>query len=623
MRLRLTRTTIGLTLGITAAVVAAFASGTYLFSIHYFGTLLESARGTALAQGELIREALEHQMMENDRSLIGRMVESFGRQPQVRTVLLLDREGKARYEGGPGASSVELGIGSPTCQACHRFPPDQRASSRVIEASGGAVLRTVVPFRNREACHGCHDAGHRINGILLLDLDVGALRAAMNRDLRWMAGGTGALTILLLAAIALIYRLAVLRRLQRFETTAALIAGGDLARRVPARGSDTISWLARAFNTMADSMAGLVDEVHGQRERLETVINSIDDGIVVLDPARKIIAANEAFLRRAGRGRDHALGQCCRDLAPGMCGVADCPTSACLRSGERQVRICERRDAEGRVAWEEVHASPILGANGAPMQVVEVWRDISERREAEARLADSHRLASLGVLASGFSHELNTPLATVLTCVEGILRDCREHDAGRDGWDRVAERAGVAREQVLRCRGITQHFLRLSRGQSSPGDIVDVRSAVAAAARLVEPAARAASVRVEIEPTEPGSRVRADEAELQHALINLLLNAIQACVRGGRVAVAMEPGDPVRVRIRDDGCGIAQEHQKRIFEPFFSLRRGGTGLGLFLSLNFVRRWGGDIRVSSSPGEGSTFEIVLPALARAGEGGSVP
>jgi signal transduction histidine kinase len=80
----------------------------------------------------------------------------------------------------------------------------------------------------------------------------------------------------------------------------------------------------------------------------------------------------------------------------------------------------------------------------------------------------------------------------------------------------------------------------------------------------------------------------------------------------------VEGGDPVRVRVTDNGCGIAPEHRARIFEPFFSLRKGGTGLGLFLSLNFVRRWRGDIRVESTPGHGATFEMILPAPERAGD-----
>jgi signal transduction histidine kinase len=107
--------------------------------------------------------------------------------------------------------------------------------------------------------------------------------------------------------------------------------------------------------------------------------------------------------------------------------------------------------------------------------------------------------------------------------------------------------------------------------------------------------------------------VRADEADLHHALINLLINAVQASPRGGTIRLAVEPGPPVRLRVTDQGCGIPPEHQKRIFEPFFSLRKGGTGLGLFLSLNFVRRWGGEILLSSAAGQGSTFEVLLPAL----------
>ena len=181
---------------------------------------------------------------------------------------------------------------------------------------------------------------------------------------------------------------------------------------------------------MADSVAGLVGEVRTQRERLETVINSIDDGIVVLDVERRIIAANDAFLQRTGSNRDQVLGCCCLEVSSGPCNVGDCPTLACLKSGARQVRMCERRTSDGTPAWEEIHASPILDASGRLTQVVEVWRDISERRTAEANLAESHRLASLGVLASGFSHELNTPLATVLMCVEGILRDT---PAGENG----------------------------------------------------------------------------------------------------------------------------------------------------------------------------------------------
>jgi PAS domain S-box-containing protein len=596
--------TVGLAVGVTAAVVVACTAAAYVYSKHHFRSLLENARESALAQGELIRVALEHQMIENDRTLIAGMVETFRSQARLEQIAILDRNGVERFSSGSRLDASDFSIDSPTCQACHRYPPEQRGDTRIVETRGGAILRTVVPIRNRDACFRCHDSSRRINGILILDYNAGEVHAAMTRDLRWMAAGAGALALLLVAAIVFVVRVSVLRRLQRFETTARLISAGDLDRRVPAEGSDTISWLAREFNTMADSMTGLVGEVRIQQERLERVINSIDDGIVVLDGDRRIIAANDAFLRRAGASRDLILGCNCKQAGTG-CTVGDCPTLSCLHDGRRQVRIVERRGGDGDVACEEVHASPILDRGGKLSHVVEVWRDISERRAAEAHLAESHRLASLGVLASGFSHEMNTPLGTVLMCVEGILRDAPDGSYTR-------ENASIAREQVLRCRGITQHFLRMSRGRSASGGVVDLGEVVAAVQRLIEPTARAHSVRVEVDSPIAAPPARVDEAELQNALINLILNAVQACRPGGRVSVTVDREDGrFSVRVADDGCGIAPEARKRIFEPFFSLRQGGTGLGLFLTINFARRSGGDVTVESEPGRGSTFVLTLP------------
>jgi len=610
MRLRLRSMTAALTLGVTLTVAAACAAGAYLYSRHHLQSLLEHERGMALAQGELMRAALEHEMVENDRTLIAELIDAFGREPRIARVTLVDRVGRVRYASGPPGAPEDFRIDSPTCQACHRLPGSQRGSSQVIETRDGSIFRTVIPFRNTEACQTCHDPKHRINGVMILDTDFGTIRADVEHDLTWMVIVTGAIALVAIAAIAWVVRLAVLKRLHRFETTARRIAEGDLERRVPADGSDTISWLAAEFNTMADSMSGLVREVRHQTERLETVINSIDDGIVVLDTRRKVIAANDAFLRRSGRAREAAVGCFCKDGAPGACTAADCPTVACLHSGERQVRICERHTPDGAVRWEEVHASPVRDAGGTLTQIVEVWRDISDRRAAEARLAESHRLASVGMLASGFSHELNTPLATVLMCVEGILREAQA-PAG-EGWPRVADTATIARDQVLRCRGITQHFLRMSRGQPSASDVIDLAAVLSTTVRLLAPTARAHHVRIEAAGAGAGVHLRGDEAELQHAVMNLILNAVQACPPGGTVTVTAWSGERVRVRVRDTGCGIAPEHRKRIFEPFFSMRAGGTGLGLFLALNFVRRSGGDLTVESTPGAGSTFEISLPA-----------
>ena len=222
-------TTVGLAVGVTAAVVLACAGGAFFYSKHHTKSLLETSRATALAEGDLIRVALEHQMIENDRTLIAKMMESFRKQTWVERLVLLDRAGAER----------ELHV-----------PPDEAGSSRVFETAQGELLRTVVPIRNRAECFGCHDPSHKVNGILVLDYRTAELRAEMAHDLRWMVGGTAAITLLLVGAIGVVIRVAVLRRLQRFETTARQIAGGNLDKRVPAGGTDTISWLAREFNTM-------------------------------------------------------------------------------------------------------------------------------------------------------------------------------------------------------------------------------------------------------------------------------------------------------------------------------------------------------------------------------------
>jgi two-component system sensor histidine kinase FlrB len=287
------------------------------------------------------------------------------------------------------------------------------------------------------------------------------------------------------------------------------------------------------------------------------------------------------------------------------CEPESCAARRCFATGERQTAVLTRVDEAGTTRFEELHASPMRSGE-AVVGVVEVWRDITDRRAAEARLAGTHRMASLGMLASGFSHEMNTPLGTALTCVEGMLRTM-------DGRDEAAlETAQIAREQLLRCRGITQQFLRLSRGQAAATELVALEAVAASVARLVSPTAREKEVTVRA-AGEGTTTVRANEPELQQVLLNLVLNAVQACARGGRVDIEVDAGAAggPTVRVRDDGCGIAAAQLERIFEPFYGLRPGGTGLGLFLARDMARAWGASIRASSAVGEGATFEVVFP------------
>ncbi|HEY3355045.1 MAG TPA: ATP-binding protein [Polyangia bacterium] len=615
-RLRLSNMAVGLTLGVSAVVVAAFSVGAYVYSTYHYGRMLEAGRASAQSEAEIIRVALEHQMVARDRSMIDRMVASFGADPSVSAVRILDHAGQVVYSSLPAGADPDLAGDGRTCRSCHDQPPEHRARSRVVDTDRGQILRIVTPLRNRPECHGCHGPTRRINGVLIVDVNAGAMRRGLHRDLGRMILLSGLLALVVMGGVAATIRVAILRRLRRFAPVARAIAAGDLERRLPVEGDDTLTWLAVEFNTLADAVTGLAADVRRQSQRLEAVLNSVDDGILVLDRDLKIVAANDSFIRRTGKPRAAVVGRPCCEAAGGFCRVGTCAARLYLEQGVRRPVVVECAGADGRARAEEVQVSPVRDRDETVRFVVEAWRDITDRRAAEARMAESHRLASLGMLASGFSHELNTPLGSTLTCVEGIQRTAA---GAAPDLDYVRESARVAREQLLRCRAITRQFLRMARGDAAPADLIDLEVVVPEVIRLLAPLARERRVEVTAAAGDGPVTVSADLAAVQQVVLNLLLNAVQASAPGGRVVVTVAAGPAPRLTVADEGRGMTADEQRRIFEPFFSLRPGGTGLGLFISLEAARAWGGDIRVESAPGQGARFEVCFPAAAGAGGG----
>jgi PAS domain S-box-containing protein len=613
------RLTVGLSLGVAVVVVVAFAAGSFLYSAHFYNRMLETERKSAQAQAETIKVGLEHAMLADDRDTIGQMVAAYAHDPWIGSVIVVNREGKLAWSSLPRDEDAHISRDSPTCRACHVEPAERRARSRVIATRDGEMLRIVTPIENQPRCHGCHEPQQKMNGVLIVDVKAGQMRARLDKDLRGLALVSGLLALVAMAGVATTVRLVFLRRLRRFEAMAREIAAGDIVRRLPVEHDDLIGWLAREFNMLADAVTGLAADLKDQSEQLERVINAVDDGIVVLDRERRVIAANDAFLCRLGSRREALLGRVC-GCTPGMCcDTATCAAELCFERGAHQTAVRQLVDEGGAARWEEVRSSAIRGPDGRVQYVVESWRDITERRNAEARAAEAHRLASVGMLASGFSHELNTPLGSILTCVEAIQRELRGH---RPDFEYVEESARIAHDQLLRCRAITQHFLRLARGgaATATGELLELDAVVPRMAQLVQPTAR--ELGVEVVVGTPGGAARATvfapESDVQQVLLNLLMNAVQACARGGRVEIAVDVGPPIRVRVTDDGKGIAAAERAHLFEPFFSRRPGGTGLGLFISKKAAQGWGGDIVVESEPGRGSTFEVRFPARAPAAE-----
>ena len=201
--------TAGLAVGTTLAVVLAAGTGAYFYSRHHSARLLDNARETARTEGELIRDALEYQMLEDDRTLIARH-DRLVRQAAGCRAGSASRS-RRRRASSRARRSTPFRTSSRTRRPARPAISSRRRSGWTAASSnarGGAVLRTVIPIRNKPECHECHDPADRINGVLMLDMNMQKIRAGMDQDLRWMTIGTAALTLLLIAGIALVVRFA-------------------------------------------------------------------------------------------------------------------------------------------------------------------------------------------------------------------------------------------------------------------------------------------------------------------------------------------------------------------------------------------------------------------------------
>lgn len=609
-----------LALGVTFLATALVVPGLFLAADRHYESQLALKRREVQAQAELLKLALEHQMLDRDPGLIDRMVQEYGHDPAVRRIMIFDRRGRLRFASDPAAFAQRHDREtSPSCQVCHAKPPAERNAAAVVELAEGRVIRTALPVRNRAACHGCHDPAHTVNGILIVDTSVEEDRARLEADVQGLVVGAIVLGGLLVVGIGLFVRRLILRPLARLAEGARAIGGGHFGRRVPAEGDGALADLGREFNAMAKSVASLTGQLKNQRNQLENLMNSVEDGLLVVDATYTIVAVNRSLARRLGVEQDallfrrcceiwDELSECHRDV-----GRQGCPAAEVLRTGSLHTAVRSRRERHtGVERQDEVFASPVCDEDGRVIQVVEVWRDITERKSREAKMAEFQRLASLGMLASGFSHEVNTPLATMLFCADELRRALRgDGGLGEVRRDEALDQVALIRGEVQRCRQITTQFLALSRGQSPSCVVMDVSDAIQAVVSIVAPTARDAAVTIEVVPGSDRPIALANDGAVQQVLLNLLLNAIQASGRGAVVRIGWAVDTAVRVWIRDEGPGVPPELTAVIFEPFFSRRPGGTGLGLFVSLNFARQWGGDITVSNGPEGSATFEVTFP------------
>jgi two-component system NtrC family sensor kinase len=617
---RVERLTARIAAGMSLLLVVPLAGGLYLLSRTQYDHAVDARRVAADLETRILEAALRHDMLDRDTGLMTGILQEVGRQPEILRAMVIDHNGIVRLSSRSAEVGIQTSRDSPTCRVCHAETPAVRQRWVRLREDGADVLRSVLPIENRTECHTCHDPATKLTGMLVLDVSLAEVQARFQADLRWLGAATAAVALLMLGGLGWHIRATVLARLGKLRQTARAIASGALGDRADTSGDDVIASLAADFNAMADSTSQLIAEIKQREQQMSGVLNSLDDGLIVLNRDFRVVAANRSISKWLGSYPETLRGQTCRHLAGHALPCRDdpeCPAARCLATGRLEqatYRLPPSADGDERVY--EIYASPVYTDDGSVGQVVEAWRDITIRVREEEHLAEFERLSSLGVLASGLSHEVNTPLASMLTCSEAIIDQLQDSGTGGVGTatlEAINESACVIREQVLRCRTITEQFLRFARGIPPATEPIDLRYVVDNVMSLARPTARAAGVDLVLEGNGSLPIVTSNTEVVQHVVLNVLVNAIESCGEdGGRVVVRFTVGNEVRVQIEDNGCGIPPEVQKRLFEPFRTQKPRGTGLGLFLSRTFMRRFRGDVRlVESVVGQGSCVEVVFP------------
>ena len=349
--------------------------------------------------------------------------------------------------------------------------------------------------------------------------------------------------------------------------------------------------------------------------------------IVAITDQRGIINyVNHEFCRISKYSREELLGQDHRIINSGYHPKEFIRKLWTTIAGGKvwKGELCNRAK-DGSIYWVDTTIVPFLDADGKPYQYVAIRHDITELKQAKEEIqqqaAELHRAAQLsfiGELAAGLAHEIKNPLAGIQGAVDILIRR-------RESSDPELEVLTGIRQQVERIDGTVRALLDRARPRTLHRERTSVTEltgrAVNVARAQLGAGAKGKHVRVQFEPPAHDLVLSIDPSLIEDAILNLIINAIEAVPDDGRVRVEIrkelndsEPEhiqDEAIIEVSDNGCGIAAEDLTRIFNPFFTTTDGGTGLGLPAVRRIVRVHGGRIDVSSTIGEGSTFTIRLP------------
>ena len=337
---------------------------------------------------------------------------------------------------------------------------------------------------------------------------------------------------------------------------------------------------------------------------LETVFNALQEGILVVDVRGKILYGNQSAERLLEIDRAGVLGKSLGRYLPDV----DWPSLFASRqifSRDLQITYPEMR-------YLNCSAVPLeKGPDGRDAFVVIIY-DMTANREKTLEMIESEKLNALTLLAAGVAHELGNPLNSLQIHTELLQREL----VGRKTRRAVVESLSAIRSELHRLDVIVNQFLRAIRPASPKLEWIVLNEVVRDAVSFLTPQLDNRDVLVEMELAKNMPLVRADRDQLRQAFFNVMKNSLEATDRGGMLGVRTELSDAhFLVSFQDNGSGMSVAEMGRAFEPYFTTKQSGTGLGLLVVRRIVREHGGEIQLESREGKGTTVRILLPRSER--------
>lgn len=368
-------------------------------------------------------------------------------------------------------------------------------------------------------------------------------------------------------------------------------------------------WQLSALHDQAEQIAERtrLREIQLSRNLIRGVIDSVPMGLVLIDPAGYVLAANRALAGRFGLEPAMLVGRFYGDVLGEWNESAAVRTFA-TRQQQRLRRTLQRPG--GGEALIEIASIPLFDASGAAYQAVEVWEDITERVALQTQLVRAEKLAAIGHLAASIAHEVGNPLQAIQGFLALFLEQCPPETPNQHFLQ-------LAEEEIERIVRVLERLRDLYRPRADVFTHVDVNELIENVLLLTSKQLERSRIRVlrELDPDLPAVQGVADQ--LKQVLLNLVLNAAEAMPHGGTLHVqtyrhhVVDGRDTIAIAITDTGIGIPPDQLTRIFDGLHTTKERGMGLGLYTSKAIVERHLGRISAQSIPGEGTTFEIVLP------------